>query len=212
MRITKFGHCCLLVEENGVRILIDPGIWSEGFIDLEHIDALLITHEHPDHFDIEAIKHILAQNKKCTVFTNTSVQKKLQEINMSSDVLIVGKTISIQGVLVQAINCPHEEIYPTIVCPENIGYWIGEKLFYPGDNVSVIPDFSVDVLALPVIAPWMKLADAIDYGKKIKPRICFPVHDGMLKHTGPYHIQPKNFLTPLGIDVVLPNQAVSFDV
>lgn len=212
MRITKFGHCCLLIEENETRILIDPGIWSEGFNGLEHIDALLITHEHPDHFDIEAIKDILEKNKKCTVFTNTSVQKKLQEINIGSDVLIVGRAVSVRSVSVQAIDCPHEEIYPTIACPENIGYWIGEKLFYPGDNVSLIPDFSVDVLALPVIAPWMKLADAIDYGKKIKPRVCFPVHDGMLKHTGPYHVQPKNILSALSINVILPSLGISFDV
>lgn len=212
MRITKFGHCCLLVEEKGVRILIDPGIWSEGFHGLQDIDVLLITHEHPDHFDVDAIKKVLELNIGCTVLTNTSVHNKLQEINIVSDILLPGSFRKINGVTIEAFDCPHEEIYPSIVCPENIGYRIAEKLFYPGDNVSFVPEFSVDVLALPVIAPWMKLADALDYGKKIQPRVCFPVHDGMLKHTGPYHAQPKNILTPLGIEVIIPIVGESFEV
>jgi len=49
-----------------------------------------------------------------------------------------------------------------------------------------------------VAAPWLKIADVLDYSKTIKPKICFPVHDGILKHLGPVHILPAKILSSLG--------------
>ena len=53
MRLTRFGHSCLLVEEGGARVLLDPGSFSEGFETLEGLTAVCVTHQHVDHVRIE---------------------------------------------------------------------------------------------------------------------------------------------------------------
>lgn len=70
MKVTKFGHSCILVEENSVKILLDPGVFSTDYTDIKDVDALLITHEHQDHFDISGVKKILELNPKIKVLTN----------------------------------------------------------------------------------------------------------------------------------------------
>jgi L-ascorbate metabolism protein UlaG (beta-lactamase superfamily) len=62
MKITKYGHCCLLVEDNGVVILTDPGNYNELPVVIPTIDALLITHEHADHCHVESLKKIIEVN------------------------------------------------------------------------------------------------------------------------------------------------------
>ena len=48
MRITKFGHACVRVQGDGGVVVIDPGVFTDPAA-LEGADAVLITHEHPDH-------------------------------------------------------------------------------------------------------------------------------------------------------------------
>lgn len=59
---------------------------------------------------------------------------------------------------------------------ENTGYFIDEKLFYPGDAFTD-PGRPIDVLALPVAGPWVKISESVDYALALKPRTVFPVHD-----------------------------------
>jgi L-ascorbate metabolism protein UlaG (beta-lactamase superfamily) len=62
MRVTKFGHSCLLVEEGGARVLLDPGTFSEGFEGLEDLTAVCLTHQHADHLDAERLRLVLDRN------------------------------------------------------------------------------------------------------------------------------------------------------
>ena len=59
MRLTKFGHSCLLVEEGGARVLLDPGSFSEGFEELDGLTAVCLTHHHGDHLDAERVRRVL---------------------------------------------------------------------------------------------------------------------------------------------------------
>ena len=79
MKITKYGHCCFLVEERGLRILFDPGIYSSGQEAVRDLDILLITHSHTDHFDVQYFQRIVANNPKATVITNSEVGKELEK-------------------------------------------------------------------------------------------------------------------------------------
>lgn len=194
MTITKFGHSCILVEEGNSRILIDPGAWSEGHTDLQHIDAILITHEHADHCDIESLQNILKNSPELKIYTNDGVGKKLGEAGISFERFVDGDSIQIKEVLVEGFGKNHAEIYSTLPHWDNTGFLIAERLFHPGDAVGVIPSKPVEILALPVVAPWLLLSDAIDYAKALKPKVVFPIHDGMLKITGPFHNHPKNIL------------------
>ncbi|HEY6683652.1 MAG TPA: MBL fold metallo-hydrolase, partial [Propionibacteriaceae bacterium] len=51
MRITHLGHAAVLAETDGARILIDPGNFSDAWHSLTDLDAVLVTHQHPDHID-----------------------------------------------------------------------------------------------------------------------------------------------------------------
>lgn len=199
MTITKFGHSCLLVEDSEARILIDPGKWSSGFLEAGPFDAIFLTHEHPDHTYPEYLKQLLAKNPSTLLYANAGVGRVLDQEGMRYEQVADGERLKIKNVEVQAMGREHAVIYPTMPHVENTSYLIGGRFFCTGDAL-YDPKQSVEVLALPVCAPWLKLSDAIDYAKVLNPKMCFPVHDdGMLKELGPFHKHPERELTAVGI-------------
>lgn len=199
MRITKFGHACLFIEENDARILIDPGAWSLLPENLQNISAILITHEHADHLDIGWLKKTLPNNPQTVIYTNRSTGKKLMEASIAFDILEDGQVEIVNGVSVEAFGKDHAIIYPVLQHLDNTGFLIGGKLFHPGDSLYV-PSKPIEILALPVCAPWSKVSEVIDYAKAVKPKIAFPIHDGMLKITTGFHKMPETFLSQEGIN------------
>lgn len=202
MNITKYGHCCLLIETDGVKILTDPGVYSTGQNTLMGIDAILLTHDHSDHLDIDSIKTILHNNSKAIVYTNKEVEKKLEAQNIAYKILLDGQKAEIRGVSIEGVGLLHTLMHSAIPQSENTGYVIAEKLLYPGDSF-VKPKRPIEILALPVAGPWLKLSEAIDYAVALKPKVCFPVHDGILKKVGSTNVIPQKVLTPLGITFVV---------
>lgn len=183
MQITKFGQCCLLVEINGKRILTDPGRFTRSQDEVTDIDLILITHEHADHLHVESLQMILANNPHATVVTNSSVGKILTELGISHEVLEGTATNTIAEVSLEAHDGAHVEIFENFGIVQNTGYFIAEKLFYPGDAYTN-PGKPVPVLALPVAGPWCKSTDAIHYALEVKPEKAFPVHDWLLNEDG----------------------------
>ena len=200
MIITKYGHSCLLVEEGDARILIDPGKWSEGHTALTNLHAILITHEHQDHCDVSSLQEILKKNPDILIYTNHGVGTVLVEADIAFQPLEDGGTVEIQGIMVRAYGRDHALIHETMPVVRNTGYMIADRFFYGGDSITVFPDRPVEILALPVVAPWMRLAESLDYAVRLKPKHCFPVHDGMLKYTGPFHVLPQKILNGAGIE------------
>ncbi len=201
MKITKFGHCCLLVEEKDLRILTDPDTYSTGQEDMKNIDIILITHEHSDHIHIPSLKKCLHNNAKAKIFTNKGVSKLLETENIKHELLEDGNSITVKDVLIEAIGHDHAPLYKTTPCV-NTGYFIANKLFYPGDALTQ-PHKNVEILALPVAGPWLKLSETIDYALTIKPRLAFPVHDGILKQIGITNKIPPTILEPNGIKFII---------
>lgn len=178
MKITKFGHCCLLVEEGGLRILTDPGNYTEDVGGkVKDLDIILITHEHPDHIHIPAVKELVANNPQAKIITNKGVSKMLEAEGIAYTLLSDGEQMEEKGLSLSGHGTEHAEIYKTWPKVENTGYFIGPRLFYPGDAFTN-PGKPVEVLALPAEAPWLKLSEVIDYFLLIKPKVAFPVHDG----------------------------------
>jgi L-ascorbate metabolism protein UlaG (beta-lactamase superfamily) len=201
MRITKFGHCCLLIEEKELRILTDPGNYNT-IPDVKNIDVLLLTHEHQDHTHIESIKDIITANPQAVIYTHLGVGKLLDEANISYTLISDSEEIQVKGVSVISLGAEHACICHGLLSVQNTGFYIAKKLFYPGDAF-YNPNRPVEVLALPVAGPWMKLEEAINYAKELKPKVVFPVHDGMLRQEhqlGPTRRIPKMMLEPLGIE------------
>lgn len=198
MKITKFCHCCLLVEEKEVKILIDPGTYSVRCVNVKNVDVIIITHDHRDHLDLPILKKILKNNPYTKIITNKSVGEILTKESIAFTILKSGEKYLTKNVLIEIFGKNHASFYNSIVPTENIGCLIANKLFYPGDAL-FDPKRPIDILALPMAGPWLKFPESIDYAIRIKPRICFPVHDGILKFPGLIHELPPSILEPRGI-------------
>lgn len=169
MKITKFGQCCLLIEEAGKRILTDPGRFSVSQNEVRDLDLILITHEHADHLHSDSLKVILANNPGVEVVTNSGVGKVLDELGITYQILEGKGTDEKAGMKIEAFDGKHAEIYQEFGQVQNTGYFIAEQLFYPGDAYTN-PGKAVEILALPVAGPWCRSADAIAYAIEIKPK------------------------------------------
>ncbi|MCL5008788.1 MAG: MBL fold metallo-hydrolase [Patescibacteria group bacterium] len=198
MKITKLGHCCLLLESKGRTILTDPGAYSDAQNAITGIDAVLITHEHADHLHLESLKMVLQNNPQAKIYTNRGVGAILEKEKLAFEVLEHGQTTEFFGVSLAGLGEKHAPIYPGVPEVINTGYLIDNYLFYPGDAFYV-PAQRVEVLALPVAGPWMRLSEAVDYAKQVKPHTAFPVHDGALKTPGLAHRLPHSELEKFGI-------------
>ncbi len=203
MKITKFGHCCLLIETRGKKILTDPGSFTTDQNNVKGIDIVLITHEHADHFHVESVKKIKENNPNAIIITNSAVGKLLDKENISHSVL-EGKTMDDFGeISIQAYDHRHEEIFEEFGQVQNTGYFIADELFYPGDSYTE-PGRPVPILALPVAGPWCKISDALRYALHVKPKKAFPVHDAVVATEAVvfYHMVPETVLTQSGIEFV----------
>jgi len=218
MNITKLGHCCLVLEENGIKILTDPGTFTtEPVKAVTGINVILITHEHADHFHIESIEEVLRNNPTATVVSNGAVAKLLAEKNIPCTVVgdAQAATVGVNmvasapigapstGILIEGFGKDHATIYGTMGLVENTGYMVAGKFYFPGDSFHD-PKRPIDVLALPVAGPWMKIGEAIDFAKAMKPRVAFGVHDGMIVpgFGGFVATMLQNFLKPDGVEFV----------
>ncbi|KND49295.1 MAG: putative b-lactamase [Parcubacteria bacterium C7867-008] len=202
MKITKFPHSCLLIETKARRILIDPGSWNTALPELTDLNAILITHEHQDHFDLGVMKPILAKNPGVQIITHSAVGQKLDEAEIAYTLIEPGQTIDISGVSIESCGTEHAIIYGSTSPCRNTGYLIDEKLFVPGDAVHDMPAKQVEILALPTGGPWYKTSESIDYAKAVKPNVVFPIHDAMYTNEYKKSSVPRWFvaqLEPAGI-------------
>ncbi len=203
MKIKKIGHCCLVIKLENLTILTDPGAYSSGQNELTGIDVILITHDHPDHLHIDSLEKIIKNNPRAQIITNSGVGKVLTEKGIKHSLLEGKNTQEIKGVLLEAFDCKHEEIYKEMGQVQNTGYFIDNKLFYPGDSF-YNPGKSVDILALPVAGPWCTIHDVIKYALEVKPKKAFPVHDGAFypERRGITRAAPTKILEESGIQFV----------
>lgn len=187
MRVTSLGHSCLLVELADTRILIDPGSFSVGFEQLRDLDAVVVTHQHADHLDEERLPPLLAANRQAAVFADPESTELLS--GSSSDVvaLAVGEEHRVGLVTVAPMGALHAVNHEWVPRCTNVGVVlraVGEpSLFHPGDAYDGEPG-DVDVLAVPVNAPWAKVSESIEFVRRVAPRGVVPIHDALLSPAG----------------------------
>jgi L-ascorbate metabolism protein UlaG (beta-lactamase superfamily) len=183
MRLTKFGHSCLLVEEGRARILLDPGTMSDGFEELEGLTAVLFTHQHGDHLDAERLRGVLDRNRGVRVVSDQGSAELLGEAGVDVEVVNDGDEFEVAGVGVRVAGRDHAIIHPDIPVVLNVGYLVAGRLFHPGDAFT-LPGQDVDVLAVPAGAPWLKVSEAIEYLRQVRPLVAVPVHEKVLSAAG----------------------------
>lgn len=179
MRLTKRTHACVRLEKDGRTLVIDPGAFGEEDAALG-ADALLVTHEHPDHFDEGRLRAGLEANPAARLWTLRSVAERMSAA-FPGRVHTVGHgdTFTAAGFDIRVYGELHAVIHPDIPRITNVGYLVDGSLFHPGDALTV-PDHPVETLLLPVQAPWSKISEVIEYVREVGPRRAFDIHDALL--------------------------------
>jgi L-ascorbate metabolism protein UlaG (beta-lactamase superfamily) len=183
MRLTKYGHSCLLVEEGQARLLLDPGTLSGGFEELEGVTAVLVTHQHADHVDAGRLRGLLDRNPGVRVLCDEGSAEQLGATGAAVEVVHDGDELDAGGVAVRVCGRDHAVIHADIPVVPNVGYLVGGRLFHPGDAFTP-PGEPVEVLAVPAGAPWLKVSEAVDYLRQVRPRVAVPVHELVLSTAG----------------------------
>lgn len=184
MRLTKFGHSCVRIEYDGTTLVLDPGAFAEPEA-VDGVDAVLITHEHFDHYDPEKLRLTDAP-----IYTIAAVAAVIRgdapEIAERVTVVDPGQVLDIQNVLVRVVGEQHAVIHPDLPRFDNSGYLVhlGEtKVFHPGDALTG-PGEPVDVLLSPVCAPWMKVSEGIDFARRVGAPRNLAIHDRVYSEVG----------------------------
>lgn len=184
MRLTKFGHSAVRIEHDGTTLAVDPGVWSQRE-SVEGVDAVLITHEHPDHY---APDHLRATG--APIFTIDAVAAQIRDgaPDLMDRVTVVtpGESWSVGAFGVRAVGELHAVIHPELPRFHNSGYLLtaGEStIFHPGDALTA-PGTPVDVLLAPVCAPWMRVWEGVDFARAVGAARNVAIHDKVFSAEG----------------------------
>jgi L-ascorbate metabolism protein UlaG (beta-lactamase superfamily) len=175
MRLTKFEHASLLLEETGKKLFVDPGSYTTALTDTANTAAVVITHEHADHWTPEQLTRILDMNPGVPIYGPQSVAAAATDFDIT--VVHAGDTIEAGPFRLRFFGGTHAVIHSSIPVVENLGVLVNEKLFYPGDSFTVPDGVDVDVLAVPASGPWLKASEFMDYVLAVKPKHSFATHD-----------------------------------
>lgn len=185
MQLTHLGHSAVLVEVNGLRFLIDPGNFSDAWHGLTDLDAIVITHLHPDHVDPANVPALIAANPGARVLVEPSVIE-VHHLDRAEPIS-ADTSISRSGVTVAAVGGLHAVIHRDIPQVGNVGLVISAEgeptFFHPGDSLAAVPS-GVDVLGVPAYGPWAAMKETVDFARAVAAPQGFLIHEGLLSERG----------------------------
>ena len=164
-------------------LVIDPGVYGRSAEALSGADAVLLTHEHPDHVDatVVAASGLPVWGPAPALATVAAVGADEGRLHAVQS----GDTMTVAGMDVQVLGERHAVIHPDVPQVPNVGYLVAGAVLHPGDAfVEVPPGTSVQVALTPISGPWFLLADALDWVRAIRPARVVPIHDVMLSEVG----------------------------
>ncbi|WHU49126.1 MBL fold metallo-hydrolase [Gordonia sp. L191] len=184
MLLTKHTHATITLTDHGSTLLVDPGAFTPNTAELlADADAVVITHEHFDHFDAEKILAALRDRLELHLYGPASIAESLSEVADRVHVISTNQTLDVGGFTVEAFVTDHAVIHPEIPSVDNIGFLIDGTVFHPGDAY-LNPGRPITTLLLPVSGPWISTEQAIDYVRAVKPERSIAIHDLMLSDAG----------------------------
>ena len=189
MRLTKYTHSCVRFDDGDARVVVDPGTFSpdgELTAALDGVHAVLITHEHPDHLDVDALEAAAAADDQLHVWAPAAVTARLDasaSLRGRTSSVEPGESFEAGGWAVSAFGGQHALIHSSIPMVTNLGYLVGEAVYHPGDSF-VVPEVAVERLLVPLHAPWSRVGEVLDHIIAVRPRHVHQVHDGLLNERG----------------------------
>jgi L-ascorbate metabolism protein UlaG (beta-lactamase superfamily) len=183
VRLTKYTHSCVRLDNGEHALVIDPGVFSESAQALDGADAVLITHEHADHVDAQALAAAAAGNPRLRVLCPESVRGQLRPLGDRVTVVSAGQEFVANGIAVLAFGGQHALIHAELPVVANLGYLVEGAVYHPGDSFTV-PEVAVDTLLLPIHAPWSKVGEVLDFLTSVRAPRVHQIHDGLLNERG----------------------------
>ena len=181
MKVSKQEHACLVIEEQGQTLVVDPGMYSQELPELTNVVALTLSHIHDDHSFRPHVEKLLEDFPQIRVFGTQEVAEKLD--GRAVEVVYHGDRHQAGPFTLDFYGYFHQEIHSSIALVQNFGLMVNSELYYPGDSYT-IPEVQVGTLACPSSAPWLKIGDVIDFVSAVKPRRSFPTHNALLSEHG----------------------------
>ncbi|MET0974501.1 MAG: MBL fold metallo-hydrolase [Leifsonia sp.] len=182
MRLTKLEHAALVLDQNGDRLYIDPGSFTTAITESVGTVAVVITHEHADHWTPEQLKRIRDDNPDVRFFGPAGVVAAATDFPVEP--VGDGDEITVGAFTLRFFGGKHALIHSSIPVVDNVGVLVNDTLYYAGDSFTVPTGVAVDTLAVPAGGPWMKIAEAMDYVMAVAPRHAFPTHEMVLSRAG----------------------------
>jgi L-ascorbate metabolism protein UlaG (beta-lactamase superfamily) len=184
VKLTKYEHACVVFEKDGAKFVVDPGVFSPNAADIiSGAEAVLLTHEHADHVHEGVINAALGERPELRVYAPAALGDAFAEHPDQFTAVAAGDELSIAGFSISVHGFEHAVIHPDIPTIANVGFLVDESVYHPGDAYFV-PEARVTTLLLPTSGPWMKLGEAADYVRAVRPEHMVSIHDLLLSDTG----------------------------
>lgn len=186
MQVSHLGHATLLVETESARVLVDPGSLSGTWLELTDLTMIVVTHQHADHIDLDRLPTLLTTNPGVRIVTESATAALLAEHDVAATVLTSDTHVRAGDLTVTGHQTDHAQIHHDIPLIPNLGVVVeqdaGARILHPGDALAVTP--IVDVVAVPIAAPWASLAMVADWAVEVGAPHMVPIHDALLSSTG----------------------------
>lgn len=182
MRITKYEHAALRIDDEGQSLLIDPGGFTTLPADLDAVVAVVITHEHPDHLDPDNLARVRSASPDAPIYGTAQAAAVAPGLGIT--VVAPDETVQVGAFTLRFFGGEHAVIHPSLPLVENVGVLVNDELYYPGDSYALPSGVAVHTLAAPLGAPWLKIGEAMDFVLAIAPRRAFGTHDMTLSEVG----------------------------
>lgn len=202
MELTKYKHSCVRIDEGDRTLVLDPGVFSDADAALDGADAVLITHEHPDHLDADKVRAAAKADSRLRIWAPAPVAESFGDLG--EQVVAVGASESFEaaGFAVRTFGGQHALIHPLMPIVPNVAYLIDDAVYHPGDSL-VVPPGEVGTLLLPAVAPWSKMAEVIDFAVAVRAPQVLPIHDAIVNglYLGLLHRNSGPIFGPHGIEL-----------